>query len=68
MELAKEAEAVVVIAGLSPEWESEGFDRPSLQLPGLQDELITRLGDANDKVVVVVQAVSADRQVFMPAS
>ncbi|RXW21014.1 hypothetical protein EST38_g4842 [Candolleomyces aberdarensis] len=57
--LAKDADAVVVIAGLSPEWESEGFDRPSLTLPGRQDELIERLGAVNSNVIVVVQAGSA---------
>ncbi|KAF6764920.1 beta-glucosidase [Ephemerocybe angulata] len=56
---AKNSDVVVVIAGLSPEWESEGFDRPSLTLPGKQDELIQRLSEANENVVVVVQAGSA---------
>ena len=56
--LAKESDVVVVIAGLSPEWESEGFDRPSLKLPGRQDELIHRLAEANPNVVVVIQCVS----------
>lgn len=57
--LARDADAVVVIAGLSPEWESEGFDRPSLALPGRQDELISRLAAVNPNVVVCVQAGSA---------
>jgi beta-glucosidase len=56
--LAKESNVVVVIAGLSPEWESEGFDRPSLKLPGRQDELILRLAEANPNVVVAIQCVS----------
>ena len=55
--LARDADAVVVIAGLSPEWESEGFDRPSLALPGAQDELVSRLAAVNTNVVVCVQAV-----------
>ena len=58
MALASKADAVLYVGGLSPEWESEGFDRPCLQLPGLQDELITRLGEANAKTIVCIQAVS----------
>ena len=39
---AARADAVVIVAGLSPEWESEGYDRATLKLPGLQDELISK--------------------------
>ncbi|KAH8829706.1 glycoside hydrolase family 3 protein [Flagelloscypha sp. PMI_526] len=52
---AGEADAVVFVAGLTPEWESEGFDRPSLQLPGLQDEAIAQIAKANPRTVVLVQ-------------
>ncbi|KAI0060831.1 glycoside hydrolase family 3 protein [Artomyces pyxidatus] len=57
--LAKESDAVVIIGGLTPEWESEGFDRPSLSLPGLQDELISKVSRANAATVVVLQVGSA---------
>ena len=56
--LASESDIVIYVGGLTPEWESEGFDRPSLQMPGRQDELITALGKANANTVVVLQAVS----------
>jgi len=56
--LAKDADVVVVVGGLTPEWESEGFDRPSLAMPGLQDELIAAVAAVNPNVVVVIQAVS----------
>ncbi|KAI0315538.1 glycoside hydrolase family 3 protein [Amylostereum chailletii] len=59
VELASTSDAVVVIGGLTPEWESEGFDRPTLGLPGLQDELIKRVSEANANTVVVIQAGSA---------
>lgn len=49
---------MVVVVGLTPEWESEGFDRPSLDLPGRQDELIMRVGRVNANTVVVMQSVS----------
>ncbi|KAF8163026.1 beta-glucosidase [Crassisporium funariophilum] len=57
--LAAQVDTVIFVGGLSPEWESEGFDRPTLQLPGRQDELITRLAQANPRTVVCIQAGSA---------
>ncbi len=56
--LAAECDAVIIVGGLTSEWESEGFDRPTLDLPGLQDELIARVAKANPKTVVVIQCVS----------
>jgi beta-glucosidase len=43
---------------LNHEWESEGFDRPTLSMPGQQDELIEVVAKANKNTVVVIQAVS----------
>ncbi|KAI0075819.1 putative beta-glucosidase from glycoside hydrolase family GH3 [Panus rudis PR-1116 ss-1] len=57
--VAKKSDTVIIVAGLSPEWESEGFDRPTLDLPGRQNELITRVAKANPNTVVVLQAGSA---------
>ncbi|KAF9036785.1 glycoside hydrolase family 3 protein [Panaeolus papilionaceus] len=59
VEHAKSSDAVIFIAGLTPEWESEGFDRPDLELPGRQDEVIARVAEANPKTIVCVQAGSA---------
>lgn len=56
--LAKDVDVVVIVGGLTPEWESEGFDRPSLTLPGLQDKLIASVAKANPNTVVCIQAVS----------
>ncbi len=39
VKLAKKADVVVVVAGLNGEWESEGFDRVDMKLPGEQDRL-----------------------------
>ena len=47
----------IVVAGLSPEWESEGFDRPTLDMPGRQNELVARVAAANPRTVVCIQAV-----------
>ncbi|KAG5635550.1 hypothetical protein H0H81_010897 [Sphagnurus paluster] len=43
--LAARCDVVVFVAGLSPEWESEGFDRPTLQMPGRQDEVIRKVAE-----------------------
>ncbi|KAG8855732.1 hypothetical protein FRB91_001846 [Serendipita sp. 411] len=57
--VAKEADVVVVVVGLNSDWESEGFDRPSLTMPCNQDELIQAVAQANPFTVVVVQTGSA---------
>lgn len=57
--LAKESDVVIFVGGLTPEWESEGFDRPTLSLPGRQDEVIARLAEANPQTVVCLQVGSA---------
>lgn len=54
--LAKDAEQVVVFAGLSKEWESEGFDRDTMALPPGSDRLISRVLDSNPNSVVVIQS------------
>ena len=56
--LAAKSDVVILVAGLSPEWESEGFDRPTLDMPGRQNELIARVGQVNTNTVVCIQAVS----------
>ncbi|OCB91388.1 hypothetical protein A7U60_g1342 [Sanghuangporus baumii] len=58
-DLAANCDAAIVVCGLTPEWESEGFDRSDLDLPRSQNELIKLVGRANRRTVVVVQAGSA---------
>ncbi len=55
--VAANSDAVIFVGGLTPEWESEGFDRPTLDMPGLQNETITRLAAVTPNVIVVIQAV-----------
>jgi beta-glucosidase len=51
---AASADAVVVVVGTDADWESEGADRVSMDLPGRQDELVERvLAVAPDAVVVL---------------
>jgi len=56
--VAGSADVVVVVVGLGPFFESEGFDRPDLRLPGSQEELITAVTAANPNTVVLVASGS----------
>lgn len=56
--LAKKSDVAVVIASLNGEWESEGFDRVDMKLPGEQDELIRQVAAANPKTIVVLNVGS----------
>lgn len=58
VQLAKSAEVALVFVGLSEEWESEGFDRPDLDLVGEQNRLITEVAAVNPRTVVVLQTGS----------
>lgn len=50
--LAARSDAVIVFA---TQWTAESLDRPSLNLPGEQDALITALARANRRTVVVLE-------------
>jgi len=52
--LARASDVAVVVVGTNDEWESEGFDRTELALPGAQDELIRRVAAVNPRTVVVL--------------
>ncbi len=56
--LAKKSDVAVVIASLNGEWESEGFDRVDMKLPGMQDELIRQVVAANPNTIVVLNVGS----------
>jgi beta-glucosidase len=51
---AASADAVVVVVGTTNEWESEGHDRETMDLPGAQDELVARVLDVRPDAVVLV--------------
>jgi len=55
-ELARAVDQVVLFTGLSGEWESEGQDRPHMNLPPGNDDLIRAVLDANPNTVVIVQS------------
>lgn len=58
VDAAAAADAVIVVAGTNDEWETEGHDRTTMDLPGNQDELIRRVVAANPNTAVVVNAGS----------
>lgn len=58
VKLAKKADVVIVVAGLTGEWESEGFDRVDMKLPGEQDKLIKKVAKANKNTIVVLNVGS----------
>lgn len=57
-EVAASADVAVVIVGLDAEWESEGYDRQTMDLPkdGCQDALIAAVVKANPRTIVVNQS------------
>lgn len=55
---AAEADVAVVMVGTNDEWETEGFDRTTMDLPGRQDELVRRVVEVNPRTAVIVNAGS----------
>ncbi|MFJ6283562.1 beta-glucosidase [Pseudarthrobacter oxydans] len=58
VEAARAAEAAVVVVGTNSRVESEGYDRTSLALPGLQDRLVNAVAAANPRTIVIVNSGS----------
>ncbi|KAL2755799.1 glycoside hydrolase family 3 protein [Sodiomyces alcalophilus JCM 7366] len=58
VETARAADVAVVIVGLDAEWESEGYDRQTMDLPsdGSQDRLVEAVVKANPRTVVINQS------------
>ena len=56
VQLAKEVVQVVICAGLNADFESEGYDRPHMDLPGHMNQLISSVTAANPNTVVVIQS------------
>ncbi|OBT91383.1 hypothetical protein VE01_10598 [Pseudogymnoascus verrucosus] len=56
VDLARNVDIPIVLAGLSSDYEYEASDRASLKLPGRMDEMIQRVAEANPKTIVITQA------------
>ena len=54
VEAAREASKVVIFAGLPDSFESEGYDRTHMELPGSQNLLIEKICEVNPNVIVVL--------------
>ena len=52
------ADTAVIVVGTTSDWETEGEDRTTMDLPGRQDELIRRVAAVNPRTVVVINAGS----------
>ncbi|KAG7829288.1 hypothetical protein KL920_003081 [Ogataea angusta] len=53
VELAKTADKVILCVGTSNDWESEGFDRPHMDLPKSQGILIDEILKVNKNIILV---------------
>ncbi|MDF2842897.1 MAG: bglX [Herbinix sp.] len=53
-ETAKDKDIVYLFAGLPEGYESEGFDRTSLELPEAQNKLIEAVSEYNSNIVVIL--------------
>jgi beta-glucosidase len=63
VEAARDADVALAFVGLNGEWDCEGMDRPNLDLPHRQNELVERVAGVNANTIVVVQSGSP---VLMP--
>ncbi|KAK3699001.1 beta-glucosidase [Vermiconidia calcicola] len=56
VQLAKKVDQVILSIGLSSEWESEGFDRPHMDLPPGVNELVESILKVNANTAIVMQS------------
>ncbi len=56
VELARRCDVALVFAGYPDAFETEGTDRPSIDLMGNQNDLIAAVAEANPRTVVVLNA------------
>lgn len=54
--LAKESDIVVYVGGKNIEWESEAYDMKSMDLPGPQNELISKILQVNPNTIIINQS------------
>ena len=53
--IARNADTAIVFIGRNGEWDTEGSDLPSIDLPGRQNELVAAIANANPNTIVVLQ-------------
>ncbi|GAA5997985.1 beta-glucosidase H [Rhodotorula paludigena] len=55
-DLVAKSDIAIVVVGTNPDWETEGFDRRDMRLPGESDELVKAVLAANSNTIVVNQS------------
>ena len=58
VDLAARCDVSVVVVGTNDDWESEGWDRADIDLPGRQDILVNEVAKVSKRTIVVVNAGS----------
>lgn len=53
--IARNADTAIVFIGRNGEWDTEGSDLASIDLPGRQNELVAAIANANPNTIVVLQ-------------
>ncbi|KAI5477363.1 glycoside hydrolase family 3 protein [Pseudohyphozyma bogoriensis] len=56
VEVAKKSDVAIVVVGTNPDWETEGYDRKTMALPGASDALVSAVLAANRNTIVVTQS------------
>jgi len=56
--LAATCDVSIVVVGTNDDWESEGWDRETIALPGEQDALIAEVAKVSKRTIVIVNAGS----------
>lgn len=54
LKIAKNADVVLIAAGLTKIFECEGFDRESMNLPGAQNQMIKDLAKVNPNTIIIL--------------
>ena len=58
LDIARQCDVSIVIVGTNDDWESEGWDRDTLDLPGEQNDLVADVAAVSKRTIVVVNAGS----------
>lgn len=58
VKVAQSVDKVILVIGISKDWESEGFDRPIMDIPGYTNQLVEEVVKVNSNVIVVNQSGS----------
>ncbi len=65
VEMSKNRDKVIIVCGLPPEFESEGYDREHLSIPENQIKLINAVSEVNKNVILLMQMGSPVKMPFV---